>query len=197
MSRGLRRGNRTALSPKKLWPCIAATAATPLLAGASVTIQTTIPDSVAPITIDQCAVTLQKAAGGSTFSDYLDFTNISQRTVTEIRFSFRIVDAIGQTEDSVTDDRVGQFAPGIAISHSTPAPTAPSAAPRVIGAVPASSKIVCGVQVVRFDDGSIWNDGDGPVGSGTLVTPPPQPAATPPWQWPFDPPTPPAGPKSP
>ncbi|HLY01471.1 MAG TPA: hypothetical protein VKR56_03135 [Candidatus Cybelea sp.] len=178
------------MSPNRLWLCIAAI---PLLAGASVAIQTTIPDSVAPITIDQCAVTQQKVAAGSTFSDYLDFTNVSQRTATEVRFAFRIVDAIGRTEGSVTDDRVGRFAPGIAISHSTAAP----AAPRAVGALPASSKIVCSVQMVRFDDGSIWNDGDGPVGSGTLVTPPPQPAATPPWQWPFDRPTPPAGPKSP
>jgi hypothetical protein len=45
--------------------------------------------------------------------------------------------------------------------------------------------------MVRFDDGSVWNDGDGPVGSGVVVTHTPQPAATPPWQWPFDPPSPP------
>lgn len=187
MSRRLRRGNLAALSPHKLWLSIAAMAAIPLLAGASVTIQTTIPDSVAPIAIDRCAVMLQAAPPGYTFSDYLDFTNVSQRTATEVRFAFRFVDAIGRTEGSVTEDRLGRFAPGVAVSHSTAAATAPSPAPQAIGAMRASPKIVCSVQMVRFDDGSVWNDGDGPVGSGPLVTPPPQPAATPPWQWPSDP----------
>ena len=132
----------------------------------------------------------RKTPAGYAFSDYLDFTNVGQRTVTEVRFVFRIVDAIGRTEGSLTDDKVGPFAPGVSISHSTGAPRA-SQTPQAINAVAASAKIVCSVQVVRFDDGSVWNDGDGPVGSGVLVTPPPQPAATPAWRWPFDPSAPP------
>jgi hypothetical protein len=190
MSLRLRRGNFKTLPLNKWWLCIAAVASLPLLAGASAAIETTIPESVAPITIDRCVVMLQKTPAGHAFSDYLDFTNVGQRTVTEVRFAFRIVDAIGRTEGTLTDDKAGPFAPGIAISHSTVAPVA-SETPQAINAIPASAKIVCSVQMVRFDDGSVWNDGDGPVGTGVLVTPPPQPAATPPWQWPFDPPTPP------
>jgi hypothetical protein len=192
MSPGSRRGNFPTLSLKKLWLCIAAIASIPLLTGASATIETTIPESVAPVTLDRCTVMQQKAAVGYAFSDYVDFTNVSQRTATEVRFAFRIVDAIGRTEGSLTDDKVGRFAPGIAISHST-APDVASATQQTIDALPASAKIVCIVQMVRFDDGSLWNDGDGPVGTGVFVTPPPQPAETPHWQWPFDPPTPPIG----
>jgi hypothetical protein len=132
----------------------------------------------------------RKTPAGYAFSDYLDFTNVSQRAVTEVRFVLRIVDAIGRTEGSLTDDRAGPFAPGVAISRSTGAPIA-SETPQANDAIPASAKIVCSVQMVRFDDGSLWNEGDGPVGSGVLVTPPPQPAATPPWRWPFDPSAPP------
>ncbi len=132
----------------------------------------------------------QKTPAGYVFSDYVDFTNVSQRTVTEVRFAFRIVDATGGTGGSLTDDKEGRFAPGIAISHSTATAAAPEAG-HTINALPALARIVCSVRMVRFDDGSVWNDGDGPVGSGVLVTPPPQPAETPHWQWPFDPPTPP------
>ena len=178
------------MSPNKLWLCIAAMAWVPLLAGASTAVETTIPESVAPITIDRCVVTLQKTAAEETFLDDVDFTNVSQRTVTEVRFALRIVDAIGRTDGSLTDDKVGPFAPGVSISHSNGAPIA-GETPQAINAIPASAKIVCSVQMVRFDDGTIWNDGDGPVGTGVLVTPPPQPAATPPWQWPFATPMPP------
>jgi hypothetical protein len=171
-----------------LWLCIAGLASSPSLAGASAAIETAIPESVAPITIDRCAVMLQKTPTGYEFLDDLDFTNVSQRTAAEVRFAFRIVDAIGRTEGSLTDDKVGPFTPGVAIGHSTAAPTISSEAPHAVGAM---AKIVCSVQMVRFDDGSVWNDGDGPVGAGVLITPPPQPAATPSWQWPFDTPTPP------
>jgi hypothetical protein len=191
MGLDLRRGNLVVLPLNKLWLYIAAMALIPLLAGASSAIETTIPQSAAPITLDRCVVTLQKAPAGNAFLDYLDFTNVSQRTVTKVRFALRIVDAIGRTEGTLTDDQVGPFAPGVAISHSTSALTASDQTPQAINAIPASAKIVCSVQMVRFDDGSVWNDGDGPVGTGVLVTPPPQPAATPPWQWPFDTPMPP------
>src|SRR5580658_3538759 len=97
MSPGLRRGNFAVLSPRKLWLCIVATALMPLLAGASAAIPTTIPVSVAPITIDQCVVMAQKTPAGYAFSDYVDFTNVSQRTVTDVRFTLRLVDAIGRT----------------------------------------------------------------------------------------------------
>ncbi len=190
MSRGSRRGNFVALSLNRFWLCLAAMASIPLLAGVSAAIQTTIPESVAPIAIDRCTVMQQKTPAGYAFSDYVDFSNVSQRTATEVRFAFRIVDAIGQTGGSLTDDKVGRFASGVAISHST-TPDVASAMQQTVDALPASAKIVCSVQMVRFDDGSVWNDGDGPVGTGVLVTPPPQPAETPHWQWPFDPPTPP------
>lgn len=165
-------------------------ASIPLLAGASVAIPTTIPDSVAPITIDRCAVSVQKTPAGYAFSDYVDFTNVSQRTADEVRFAFRIVDAAGRTRSSLTDDKVGEFAPGIAIDHSSTAATNPSPRPQAIGVVPASAEVVCSVQMVRFDDGSVWNFGDGPVGAGSIFTPPPQPSATPAWHFPDDEPTP-------
>jgi len=191
MGLGEGRGNFVALSPNKLWLCIAAIASIPLLAGAATAIETTIPESVAPITIDRCVITLQKTPAGGAFSDDVDFTNVSQRAATEVRFRFEIVDAIGRTTGSLTDDKVGEFAPGVPVSHSTAAPTGSSQPRQAINNVSASSKVVCMVQMVRFDDGSVWNEGDGPVGTGSMITPPPQPSATPYWQWPFDPPTPP------
>jgi hypothetical protein len=184
--------NFVAVSPNKLWLCIAAMVSVPLLAGASTAIETTIPQSVAPIAIDRCVVTLQKMPSGDAFSDDVDFTNVSQRAATEVRFRFEIVDAIGRTTGSLTDDKVGEFAPGIPVSHSIAAPTSSSQPEQTIGALPASATVVCMVQMVRFDDGSVWNEGDGPVGAGAMITPPPQPSATPHWQWPFDPPTPPS-----
>jgi hypothetical protein len=191
MGKGMRRGNFVAVSPNKLLLCIATLASIPLLAGASTAIETTIPQSVAPIAIDRCVVTLQKTPSRDAFSDDVDFTNVSQRTETEVRFRFEIVDAIGRTAGNLTDDKIGEFAPGVAVSHFTAAPTGSSRPQQAIDALPASSKIVCMVQMVRFDDGSVWNEGDGPVGTGAMITPPPQPSATPYWQWPFDPPTPP------
>jgi hypothetical protein len=179
------------VSPNKLWLCIAGIASFPLLAGAATAIETTIPESVAPITIDRCDVMLQKTPAGEAFSDDVDFTNVSQRAATEVRFRFEIVDTIGRTTGNLTEDKVGEFAPGVSVSHSTAVPTGSSRPQQTIGAVPASAKFVCMVQMVRFDDGSVWNEGDGPVGTGTMITPPPQPSATPHWQWPFDPPTPP------
>jgi hypothetical protein len=180
-----------AVSPNKLLLCIAAMASIPLLAGASTAIETTIPESVAPITIDRCVVTMQKTPAGDAFSDDVDFTNVSQRTATEVRFRLEIVDPIGRTAGNLSDDKVGEFAPGIPVSHSTAAPTNSSQPGQTISNIPASSKVVCMVQMVRFDDASVWNEGDGPVGTGSMITPPPQPSATPYWQWPFDPPTPP------
>jgi len=178
-------------SLNKLWLCIAAIASVPLLAGASTAIETTIPQSVAPIAIDRCVVTLQKTPAGNALSDDVDFTNVSQRAATDVRFRFEIVDAIGRTSANLTDDKVGPFAPGVSITHFSAAPTASSQPQQAINDIPASAKIVCIVQMVRFDDGSVWNEGDGPIGSGTMITPPPQPSATPQWQWPFDRPTPP------
>ena len=163
----------------------------PLLADASTAIETTIPESVAPITIDRCVVTLQKTPAGNAFSDDVDFTNVSQRAATEVRFRFEVVDAIGRTAGNLTDDKVGEFAPGVPVSHSTAVPTGSNQPQQAINAIPASSKVVCMVQMVRFDDGSVWNEGDGPVGTGSMITPPPQPSATPYWQFPFDSPTPP------
>jgi hypothetical protein len=190
MGLAVRRGNFMALSPNKLWLCIAAIASVPLLTGASTPIETTIPESVAPITIDRCVVKLEKMPSGSAFSDDVDFTNVSQRAAAEVRFRFEIVDAIGRTAGNLTDEKVGEFAPGIPVSQSTAAPTG-SSQPQPISNIPASSKIVCMVQMVRFDDGSVWNEGDGPVGTGSMITPPPQASATPYWQFPFDRPTPP------
>jgi hypothetical protein len=132
---------------------------------------------------------LRKTPSGDSFSDDVDFTNVSQRTATEVRFGFEIVDAIGRTTGSLTDDKLGQFVPGVSVSP-TAAPAA-SEPKQAMNNLAASAKIVCMVQMVRFDDGTVWNEGDGPVGTGTMITPPPQPSATPHWQWPFDPPTPP------
>lgn len=191
MGLGVGRGNFMALSPNKLWLCIAAIASIPLLAAASTAIETTIPESVAPITIDRCVVALQKTPAGGAFSDDVDFTNVSQRTATEVRFRFEVVDASGRTAGNLTDDKVGAFPPGVPVSHSTAAPAGSSQPQQSFNTIPASVKVVCMVQMVRFDDGSVWNEGDGPVGTGSMITPPPQPSATPYWQWPFDPPTPP------
>ena len=49
MGLGEGRGNFVALSPNKLWLCIAAIASIPLLAGAATAIETTIPDGLCVI----------------------------------------------------------------------------------------------------------------------------------------------------
>lgn len=162
-----------------------------MLAGTSSAVVTTIPESLAPIVIDQCVVSLRKTPTGYVFLDSVDFSNISQRTATEVRFAFKVFDANGRIGPTVMeDDQVGRFAPGAAISHSTAAPTDSGQAPQTIDAIPASSKVACSVQMVRFDDGSVWNYGDEPVGSGAMFTPLPQPSATPAWHFPGDGPTP-------
>lgn len=145
---------------------------------------TTIAQSVAPISIDRCAAQLHPGAdGGSEVADTIDFTNVSQKTATEVRFALRILDSDGMPQRTLADDRAGRFAPGIPVID-------PIALRTDVDALPVSARISCGVDMVRFDDGSIWHDGDGPMGSGSLFTPPPQPPATPSWRFPGDEPTP-------
>ena len=155
---------------------------------ASIAIPTTIAQSVAPISIDRCETllqpgSLQPGSSGNQIADYIDFTNVSQKVATEVRFSLRILDADGMPQRTLNDDRAGRFSPGVPEDN-------PIATRASIDALPSSAKISCAVQMVRFDDGSIWNEGDGPMGNGSLFTPPPQAPPTPSWRFPGDEPTP-------
>lgn len=155
----------------------------PLIAAAQTDIPTTISESAAPISIDRCETLLRQGSDGNVIADYIDYTNISQKNATEVRFVLRILDADGMPQRTLTDDRVGHFAPGVPVVD-------PIASRKSVDALPRSAKISCAVLMVRFDDGSIWNEGDGPMGTGSLFTPPPQPPATPSWHFPGEEPTP-------
>jgi hypothetical protein len=177
------------LTLKKTWLWMAGAAVIPLAAGASTNLQTTIVQNGAPISIDQCVAVVQNTAGGNTndsLSGYVDFTNVSQRTATEVRFAFEIVDASERTERSVTGDKTGSFAPGVAINHSKPLPADPDDMRQTIGSVASGAKVLCSVKMVRFNDGSVWHEGDGPAGSAVIYTPLPGPSPTVQWQWPED-----------
>jgi hypothetical protein len=173
------------LTATKAWLWIAATAAIPLAAAAS-SLQTTIVESGAPISIDQCGAVLERAADGSLdyhLSESLDFTNVSQRTAVEVRFAFKIVDPIGRTEHTLVGERLGSFAPGIPVDQPAALRADPNPTGQTIDAVPSGATVLCSVQMVRFDDGSVWHEGDGPAGSAAVFTPAPGPSSTPQWQW--------------
>ncbi len=155
----------------------------PALAAATANVPTTIAESVAPISIDRCAATFEQTADGDRVTDYVDFTNVSQKIATDVRFALRVLDADGMPQRTITDDRAGRFAPGVPINN-------PIAAHAALDALPTSAKISCAVQSVRFDDGTVWHEGDGPMGSGPVFTPPPQAPATPSWHFPDAAPTP-------
>jgi hypothetical protein len=169
---------------KRMWLWIVGAALLPVATGASGALPTTIAQNGAPIAIDQCVAGLAKNSAGYELSEYVDFTNISQRTATEARFGFEIADAIGQTLHIFADDREGSFGPAVPISHSGASPAGYNQVWRTTTIVPSSAKILCSVQLVRFDDGSVWHDGDGPAGNADIFTPLPDPSTTPPWRWP-------------
>jgi hypothetical protein len=173
-----------ALRKALLW--IAGAALIPLVAGASTNIQTTISLNGAPISLDRCTVVLPNSAGGDTnksLSELVDFTNIGQRTATQIHFAFEIVDAIGRTLHTITADEPGRFAPGIPVNDAKLLPT-DNDAQQSIDTVPSGGKVVCSVQMVHFDDGSDWHEGDGPAGNAAVYTPLPAPSESPPFQFP-------------
>lgn len=173
------------LTPKISWLWIAGATLIPLAAGASTSFPTLIVQNGAPIAIDQCAA-LQNTAQSNTayLSEYVDFTNVSQRTATEVRFAFEIVDSAGRTEQIVTSERTGSFEAGVAIDQSKARPLNPNEMKQMVNSVPSGAKIFCSVKMVRFDDGSVWHEGDGPAGSAVIYTPLPQPSPT--WRWPED-----------
>lgn len=179
------------LKKAALW--IAAAALIPLAVGASSNLETTIVQNGAPISIDECFAVIRPAPGGNVGYDLLesvDFTNFSRQTATNVRFAFEIVDPIGRTERTLTGDEPGRFSPGVAISHSKAQSADRGDMSQPIGTLPRIAKIVCRVLMVRFDDGSVWSDGDGPAGNAVIYTPLPGPSPTPQWQWPYDQPTP-------
>ena len=176
------------MTPRKAWLWIAGAALIPLAASASTSLPTTIVENGAPISIDQCTAALQTTAGGNTsgsLSEYVDFSNVSQRTAIEVRFAFETVDASRRTERIFTGDKAGSFPPGIAIDHSKALPGDPNYMRQTIDIVPSVAKVLCSVQMVRFDDGSVWHEGDGPAGSAVIYTPLPGPTTTQ-WQFPED-----------
>jgi len=142
----------------------------------------------APVAIDRCTVALESgaAAGASDLSEDVAFTNVSQRTVTLVRFEFKAVGANGLIERAVTGDKTGAFAPGNGSGESLPDRDGMK---QTVSALPRVTEVLCKVAMVRFDDGSVWRDGDGPAGSATMYTPGPAPSSTQ-WQWPYDTPRP-------
>jgi hypothetical protein len=183
--------SRLTLKKASLW--IAGAALIPLAVGASTNLQTTIAENGAPISIDECLAVVRPAPGGNAgydLSESIDFTNFSRQTATNVRFAFEIVDPIGRTERTLTGDEPGRFSPGAVISHSTAQPADRGDMSQLIGALPNIAKIVCRVLMIRFDDGSVWSEGDGPPGNAVMYTPLPGPSPTAQWQWPYDEPTP-------
>jgi hypothetical protein len=179
------------LRKASLW--IAGAALIPLAVGASTNLQTTIVQNGAPISIDECFAVVSPAPGGKAGYDLLesvDFTNLSQQTATNVRFSFEIVDPTGRTERTLTGDEPGRFSPGVAISHSKAQPADRGDMSQLIGTLPSIAKLFCRVLMVRFGDGSFWSEGDAPAGNAVIYTPLPGPSPSPQWQWPYDPPTP-------
>ena len=176
------------LTLKKTWLWIAGAALIPLAAGASTSFPTVIVQNGAPISINQCAVMQSTAQSNVSYlSEYVDFTNVSQRSATEVGFAFEIVDSSGRTEQTLTSERAGNFAAGIAIDHSKSLPANPNDMKQMVNSVLSGVKVVCSIRMVRFDDGSVWHEGDGPAaGSAVIYTPLPGPSATPQWQWPED-----------
>lgn len=155
---------------------------------AATSVTATIPESVAPVSIDRCVAQTQSGTDGDVLVQVVDFTNVSQRTATEIRFELKIDDAMGLPQRVLTAERDGRFAPGIPFTQQTMIPRDADGQSAI--ALPGSAKMLCEVQMVRFDDGTQWNQGDGPVGNGTMFTPPPQAPPTPSWRFPDDTPPP-------
>jgi hypothetical protein len=179
------------LKKAPLW--IAGAVLIPLAVGASTNVQTTIVQNGAPISIDECLAAVRPAPGGNSGYDLVesvDFTDLSQQMATSVRFTFEIVDPMGRTERTLTGDELGRFSPGVAFSHSKAQPADRGEMSQLIGALPSIAKIFCRVLMVRFDDGSVWSEGDVPAGKAVIYTPLPGPSPTPQWQWPYDPPTP-------
>jgi hypothetical protein len=171
----------------KLWLWIAGAALLPLAAGASTKVPTSIVQNGAPISIDQCSAVLANTAGGNagaSLSEYVNFTNVSQRTAIEVRFALEIVDSTGVTKRTLTADEPGTFVPGIPTNQLKPLRADPDDAQQAIGVMADARKIVCSVRMVRFDDGSVWHEGDGPAGSAVIYTPLPGPSPTPEWHFP-------------
>lgn len=192
MGQCLRCRNPQTLALRKIWICVAAVALVPLAANASMALQTTIVENGAPISIDQCVATVTKTGDAYTLDADVDFTNIGQQTVVEVRFGFKTFDARGLGAQTYTDDHTGSFVSGIPVDHTKAPATAAGPDAWSVAAVPNGSKVSCSVVFARFDDGSTWNDTEGPAGNGTLYTPLPSTSTAPTPGWRFPDATPPA-----
>lgn len=167
--------------------------ATVVAAAESPNLESTIVQNGAPIAIDRCVVTLRSVVGDGSNNLLLEdvgFSNVSQRTVTQVRIEFDIVDVAGVTTRKVTSEKLGSLAPGAAINDVTATTPQSEYTRQNIGTVPKGAKVLCRVQAVRFDDGSTWHEGDGPAGNAVFYTPVPGPTPTTQWQWPYDTPMP-------
>jgi hypothetical protein len=176
---------------RRTWGWIAGATLIPLAAGASTSFPTVLVQNGAPISIDRCLVLSNTVQGNPDhLSENVDFTNVSRQTATEVRFAFKIVDTSGRMKQILAAESAGSFAAGIAIDQAKALLVDPNDAKQTVNVVPNGAKVFCSVTMVRFDDGSVWHEGDGPAGSAVIYTPLPGPSPTPPWQWPDDQPTP-------
>ncbi len=184
MSRLIRFRSIHALTIRQAWLSIAGAALIPLAASGSTGLQSTIVQNGAPIAIDRCVVALKNGAGAGTdesLSEDVGFTNVSQQTVTGVRFGFEIVEANGLTERTVTGDKLGTFGPGAAVNDAGETRDS-DYMKQTVGALSHVAKAVCRVEMVRFTDGSVWHEGDTVPGNAVLYTPLPGPSATQ-WEW--------------
>ena len=126
-------------------------------------VATTIEPANGPVEITAC-----RAAYGLGFVRVsVDFKNNGSKTATAIRCYFRATDAFGQTLASGTPDRLGTFAPGVAIENSSGS-----------GSVAANvANVVCRVEMVRFADGSEWRGNY--ASTGLYYPPTPSPTSRP------------------
>jgi hypothetical protein len=88
----------------------------------------------------------------------VSFANASTRTVQAIRFLFTYYDAFDEPIQTFTADRVGEFAPGVAIEGASPESLlGASNCWSIIGRVPSLSKVSVETVKVRFgDNGEVW-----------------------------------------
>jgi hypothetical protein len=102
-----------------------------------------------------------------------DFTNVSGRSISAIRFGFRELDTFGEGPDyaGFVNDWNGDVAPGQSFSGNK------AQGYNLSGGDVAS--VICSVRKVRFSDGSVWSNGDESTQPGLYYPPTPSPTAAP------------------
>lgn len=119
-------------------------------------------NATSPIELNACKAWLSDTSVGNVnyyINEEVAFTNRTQKHVVAVRFLFGVRDAFGELRRMLSGDTTGDFAPGVLIQPKvdrvvTGMPT--SQAWQAINLTPNAADVICGVQLVRFDDGTVW-----------------------------------------